>query len=390
MRIREIELDISDEAYSIKPHSVVRDESWEFGLATRCMTSMIERLIKPIENPLGCWKIVVICEEESQHRYQIVGGVLEVGVSFDFNRFWKEDELGKKIIVISKILEAIQILKGQVDLTLQELQRACVEIKEANYDNDWVWKKKKIESRWAQVRIDHNCKSVDIYLEFLEKFGGVLASKKVISTLPDEWFYVDYLGKLEKVNVDTVKLVSKGNAVVAQKFIFSQSEAAKKTLNDNERKSLSIVIENQKQILAELLQCKETFDVVAEIIVGEMLWYEVYVHGPKIKTCEYQKKLDILVEYELPDKDKISDLERRRLLILVMESWYSDIIAGTGVTYYLLNDSNEKEFADIRIDKIINLQSKIFFVINSKSCKSKSVASRYNLLCEEIMRVCGK
>lgn len=80
----------------------------EFQLMTRCMTSMVERIMSPIITE-DCWKILIECvsDKENQGYKNLLGGyVVQVKVSLDV--FYSADNHDKKKMIIGIVLNGIK------------------------------------------------------------------------------------------------------------------------------------------------------------------------------------------------------------------------------------------------------------------------------------------
>ena len=84
-----------------------KKERRKFQLMTRCMTSMVERLMQPINSP-EYWKVVFECTNKKDLIVEGLsgrsGGVCEIQVLWDIEAFYKMDNLDKKKMTINKIL----------------------------------------------------------------------------------------------------------------------------------------------------------------------------------------------------------------------------------------------------------------------------------------------
>ncbi len=177
---------------------------------TRCMTSMIERIIPRIITK-DCWKILIECVEKSPRSECInLLGVYSVQVVFDINMFFGMNNLEKKQYVVTKIREAISKLSQCNFFDLEEIQKACNEIINSNYVNEWFWNKPvKSKQICVQIKVLHEVESVSIYMVFKDSAKNECKEKFLVADIPDERVYSKYLGKLEWISAGVARLSAK-------------------------------------------------------------------------------------------------------------------------------------------------------------------------------------
>lgn len=184
----------------------------QFQLMTRCMTSMIERIMPRIVTK-GFWKILIECVEQPASS-KIVNrlGVCCVQVPFEIDLFWEMSSLEKRVYTIKKIREALVIIAQNDCFDVTVIANACDEVVNLNYINEWYWKKPvKSKHLTVQVKVSHEVESCNICLVFTDYAQNVSKEEFVVSDLPDEWAYSKYLGTLEWVSDRTAKLTTKSN-----------------------------------------------------------------------------------------------------------------------------------------------------------------------------------
>lgn len=183
----------------------------ELQLMTRCMTSMIERIMPRITTK-DCWKIIIECVQQptSNKIRNMGGGVCHVQVPFEIDRFREMSSLEKKAHVINKVREALVIIAQNDDFDVTAIANACDEVVNLNYINEWYWKKPvKSKHLSVQVKVSHEVEKVNLYFVFKDSVKNVSKEVLVVSDLPDEWAYFKYFGKLEWVSDGTAKLTTK-------------------------------------------------------------------------------------------------------------------------------------------------------------------------------------
>lgn len=221
MKLKEIQMDlpfiysddISNEE-SVKLYQTTwKDKRREFQLFSRCMTSMIERLMPSI-NTKNYWKIIIECVEGIPKAEGIyMPEILFVQVLFDIDCFYKFDNYEKKKYIINKVLEAIDYLTSCGYLELDELKQTCDVIIKSDYVNEWLWKKPvRLKNKSVQIKVLHEVDKVSIYMIFKDE-DKIVEEVLLVEDIPDEWVYSKYLGKLEWVSENKAQLTTKSGDV---------------------------------------------------------------------------------------------------------------------------------------------------------------------------------
>lgn len=230
MILKEIEMDLpyvrdtNQEQLSADDIKLDYELNWkekrrQFQLMTRCMTSMIERIIPRITTK-DCWKVLIECiENPSGNECINLLGVYSVQVLFDINMFWEMDSLEKKKYVVNKIREAIRIIDQCNFFDVEEIENACNKIVDSNYVNEWYWNKPvKLKQISVQVKVLHEVESANICLVFRDSVKNVYKEKFLVADIPDERVYNKYLGKLEWISVGTARLSAKSGEYFVETY----------------------------------------------------------------------------------------------------------------------------------------------------------------------------
>lgn len=182
----------------------------KFQLMTRCMTSMIERIMKPIHTK-DCWKILIECVDEcSDKGYRNLLGVYVIKIAFNREQFFGASNLEKKKMVIDVVMEATKRFSEIADFDVINIRTACAEIIKKDYTNEWFWKKPCVmEEKRAAVKIIHDVNDVKIYVVF-SKNNNFIKEKLLLCTEPDERSYSLFLGELCWISKNEIALITKG------------------------------------------------------------------------------------------------------------------------------------------------------------------------------------
>ena len=230
MILKEIEMDLpyvrddnqehlSDDAIKLDYELNWKEKRRQIQLMTRCMTSMIERIIPRITTK-DCWKILIECVEKPLRNEGInLLGVYSVQVFFDINKFLAMNSLEKKQYVVDKIREGISKLSQYNSFDVEEIQKACNKIVDSNYVNEWFWNKPvKSKKVSVQIKVLHEVENVSIYMVFKDSIKNVCEEKFLVEDIPDERVYSKYLGKLEWISVRTARLSTKNGEYFVETY----------------------------------------------------------------------------------------------------------------------------------------------------------------------------
>lgn len=230
MILKEIEMDLpyvrdtnqeylSADAIKLDYELNWKEKRRQFQLMTRCMTSMLERIIPRIITK-DCWKILIECvEKPSRNECINLLGVYSVQVLFDINMFWEMSSLEKKKYVVNKIGEAIGRIAQYKFFAVEEIQKACKEIVDSNYLNEWYWNKPvKLKQMSVQVKVIHEVESVNIYMVFKDSVKNIYKEKFLVSEIPDERAYSKFFGKLEWISVGVARLSTKNGQYFVETY----------------------------------------------------------------------------------------------------------------------------------------------------------------------------
>lgn len=185
----------------------------KFQLMTRCMTSMIERIMKPIYTKT-CWKILIECVDKySEKTYRNLLGVYTIQMGFNRECFFSASNFEKKRMVIDIVLEAMRRFSDYVDFEVDNINAACFEIIKKDYENEWFWKNSCFNrKKEAKIKIIHDVNDVKLYVVFLEN-DIFIDEKLLLCADSDEWSYSLFLGDFRWTSDDEVALITKSGEI---------------------------------------------------------------------------------------------------------------------------------------------------------------------------------
>lgn len=173
-----------------------------FVYESKCMTSMVERLFKPVITQ-DCWKINIECVDTiGNPAIMNLLGVYTVQVLFDFST----------ILGHNRFKEARRVFQ-ELSISCSLIEDVINEIEKNDYENSWEWKRKKIQSTIFSIQVEHQLDKVDLFWKIEHKDKSI---RQLIQSYPaHEMDYGAKLGKLEAKG-NFLYLLDKENEVVSK------------------------------------------------------------------------------------------------------------------------------------------------------------------------------
>ena len=116
-----------------------------FVYESKCMTSMVERLFKPVITQ-DCWKINIECVDTiGNPAIMNLLGVYTVQVLFDFSSYESSSPLEQKKMLLGALLKRGKArVFRELFIPCSLIEDVVNEIEKNDYENSWEWKRKKI------------------------------------------------------------------------------------------------------------------------------------------------------------------------------------------------------------------------------------------------------
>lgn len=184
-----------------------------FVYESKCMTSMVERLFKPVITQ-DCWKINVECVDTiSNPAIMNLLGVYTVQVLFDFSSYESSSPLEQKKMLSEALLKGVKRVFQELSIPYSLIEDVVNEIEKNDFENSWEWKRKKIQSTTYSIQVEHQLDKVDLFWEIEHKDKNI---RQLIQSCPaHEMDYGAKLGKLEAKG-NFLYLLDKENEIVSK------------------------------------------------------------------------------------------------------------------------------------------------------------------------------
>ncbi|WP_349408768.1 hypothetical protein [Pseudalkalibacillus sp. SCS-8] len=207
--------------YSEKDEGIA-DVEKNLSFQSRCITALYEECFNEFYTEY-IKQINVFCVNDSpKPTLTIVDGFCHVEINYDTNNFFKLDDQEKKEVVLDILKQGINKVVKLNNWESAPFDAAYLCVKEANYQNEYVWKKPKSSPNRnykAEVKINHDLYSCEIYLVVKDKYGQEIVNKLVSSTKPDEIIFSYFLGELKWLSNYEVALFNKPKSKYASVHI---------------------------------------------------------------------------------------------------------------------------------------------------------------------------
>jgi len=184
----------------------------DFSSQTRCISSFFSRIIGSIDTK-DCKKLLIKCVPEVQGNKVMTysGGFCDVQIQFDYDSFVVFDDLAKKKATLELLMEGIRTVAKDKGWDMEPFESTYNKIVEAGYINEWFLPKSAKspdKKAVARVFLQHEVSEINISIIVIDKKGNEIFRQKVISELPDEWYYTKHLGELKWVSENEIVLVN--------------------------------------------------------------------------------------------------------------------------------------------------------------------------------------
>jgi len=184
-----------------------------FVYESKCMTSMVERLFKPVVTK-NCWKIIVECVETISHPAIInLLGAYTVQVPFVFSSYESLSPLEQKKMLLGALIKGVRRVFLELSIPCSLIEDVVNEIEKNDYENSWEWKRKKIQSTTYSIQVEHQLDKVDLFWKIEQKDKRI--RQLIQSCAAHEMDYGAKLGKLEAKS-NFLYLLDKENEVVSK------------------------------------------------------------------------------------------------------------------------------------------------------------------------------
>ena len=184
-----------------------------FVYESKCMTSMVERLFKPVVTK-DCWKIIVECVDTiSNPAIMNLLGVDTVQGLFDCSSYETLSPLEQKKLLLEALVKGVKRVFQELSIPCSLIEDVVNEIEKNDYENSGEWKRKKIQSTIFSIQVEHQLDKVELFWKIEHKDKSI---RQLIQSCPaHEMDYGAKLGKLETKG-NFLYLLNKDTEVVSR------------------------------------------------------------------------------------------------------------------------------------------------------------------------------
>jgi hypothetical protein len=185
---------------------------WHFGNETRCIAEFYLRLLGKFETK-ETKKITINCVQRLRtNEVDTRAGFTEVEVEFSYDKYLNSNSLEKKKMILDKLFEGIGKIASVYGWDMSILEQVYLSIKENNYDNEYVWRKKASPSRKyiAEIVCQHNLDKYVIKMNIIDTKTSTLVKSELLKTeTPHPILYISHLGNLKWESNNEAMLISR-------------------------------------------------------------------------------------------------------------------------------------------------------------------------------------
>jgi hypothetical protein len=181
---------------------------------TRAVTALYERCFMPPPGTEKFWKLLVeIVPVVTKPDLRDLLGVLTLQIEANPEELLcAADSNKKKRLTLTWLMEGIRKAVSEKQWPNEPFEQAAKRVVELDYTNTRIWKKPLKSpdgALTAEIVIEQDVDETRLVSKFKEAGGKTCASFLLCSTMPSEFAFTPYLGKLEWVNNRTIRLKAK-------------------------------------------------------------------------------------------------------------------------------------------------------------------------------------
>jgi hypothetical protein len=144
-------------------------------------------------------------------------GIGLIKYELDYIEFFNKSDYEKKLTIVKIIKDSLYIIGKEEKWDLTPIEETIKKIEELDYNNSWVFgKKKKSPNKQytAELCIEHDIEIIEFYAVIRNKMDEIIEKKLIVKEKPSEWFYVKYLGKLVWNSDTVINLINKAGTIL--------------------------------------------------------------------------------------------------------------------------------------------------------------------------------
>lgn len=188
------------------------EKAYNFSLETRCICAFYERLFDKFHTET-VWKLLVEgASEITEKRILTIGGVEEVQVLFDMDKYFTATTEQKKVMMLETLQEGVLKIAKEEKWNEDIFKYPYEQIIECGYQNNYIFGKPKVspcKKYTAEIYCEHKLKSFDIFVVVRSRNGIQVKSQLVKSELPDEFFFKKHLGRIKWIGNKKIEMLNK-------------------------------------------------------------------------------------------------------------------------------------------------------------------------------------
>lgn len=190
-----------------------RNESFTFSTEARCVAGYMERMRKK-RIDTECWGLNIYCGKNEAESIMFPGFTCHVYISFPYEDYLNASAIEKKEYLLDALIRGIEKIGIPEGWDLEEIYQIRDMLIENGYKNEWLWKKRirrDDAAYYVSVEAVHELHEFEMYVNLYNRKKELIERRKVVTELPDEWFFYHYFGKVKWESDTEVVIYCKDN-----------------------------------------------------------------------------------------------------------------------------------------------------------------------------------
>ena len=161
-----------------------------------CMCDMVMRLLPKKIITSDFWKINIACFDGNVYEKgsDRCGGVADIPFVIDHEHFTGLNDIQKKKWTIGTLTNAVSHADFLTTEQINAILDACERVRQQNYNNTFIGKRKHRKGGFAQLRIIYEVGFCEVYVDYLNNKYETESTELLAHIPPDRWVVSETVG----------------------------------------------------------------------------------------------------------------------------------------------------------------------------------------------------
>lgn len=181
----------------------------QFFEQTRCITGLFERHFIKLEIPEKSWRLLVTIVDNLRGKEIVCGETINVQIIGDVKPFYTSLTEQKKIMSLEMLKQGYDRVIELLGYPRENFDKAYQAVIDANYVNNWIWKRKFSSDRKyiAEIFCEHEVEYFRLSV-LLRENNIIVDHVHLADVSPSDFAFVQYLGELKWLATDKIEYAS--------------------------------------------------------------------------------------------------------------------------------------------------------------------------------------